>query len=1049
MAGDRTEQQMKEAAAKVLNNNVRRAASSSELKEFKSFAKLKIYGYDKGGFAIVTTDDRFDEVIGYSSSSFNDNIPCGFRWWMEAAEKVMEDGNGQRTDKQHAARNRAGRTSISPMMTTKWGQGRPFYDDCTFTNNGRTYQCATGCVATAMAQVMNYHRYPDRGNGSNSYTVTYNNSFTITYSKDFSQSSYDWNNMLDDYSSYSWNNLKDEHTIAVAKLMYDCGVSVNMKYSDIITGSSAEMEKVESALEQFFLYRNTTNIYYRATCSSEWMDIIYNELKAGRPILYSGTRSLNENGHAFVIHGYDASTEQVYVNWGWDGRFDGYYNIDMLNPDVYQFNSSQTMVIAVPETGQSYKTYDLGISASGNGSVSFKGDAIKNSTKTYTLDEGSSATLTFIPDDGYKIKSVSVNGVDVTSQINFNEYTINRLYDNTTITVVFEAIPPTYVLTIKATGNGIVTYGENSIRDKTYYSFISGGSSVTLNILPDNGYRIKKVTNNSTDVTSQIYNNQYTISSINSRTEINVVFEAIPTTNYNLTITASGNGSVTYGTTSIRDNTSTFSVEEGSGATLLFMPDEGNVTNSLVINGTDVTSRIKNNQYTISMISSNTTVSVFFKVDDYAYNSIEINGVYYNLSGKTKTAEVTNSPNRYSGYNDIIIPEAVDYQGITYQVTQIGDEAFRASNLLSISIPESITIIGNDAFANCRKLSSLVLPNSVQDIGKNAFNSSKLSSINIPDGITIIRTGTFSHCSSLRSIKIPDTVTSLESGVFYSCSALDSVSLSANLTAIGSTCFYGCESLTSIVCMAKDVPKVKSSTFENTIIENITLYVPKNSVNKYKSQEPWSKFGKIVSLSGTSQYILTYKVDGLVYKTYTIEEGESITPEPAPTKEGYTFSGWSDIPQTMPDHDVTVTGSFTINKYKLTYKVDGAVYKTVTYEYGAKITPEAAPTKEGYTFSGWSSIPATMPAKDVTVTGSFTINKYKLTYMVDGAVYKTVTYEYGARITPEAAPMKEGFTFSGWSNIPHERRLYFLRLELHTFNDACGKCNGNGNIHGE
>ena len=120
------------------------------------------------------------------------------------------------------------------------------------------------------------------------------------------------------------------------------------------------------------------------------------------------------------------------------------------------------------------------------------------------------------------------------------------------------------------------------------------------------------------------------------------------------------------------------------------------------------------------------------------------------------------------------------------------------------------------------------------------------------------------------------------------------------------------------------------------------------------------------------KYKLTYMVDNRVYKVFEINEGEVITPEPVPTKEGYTFSGWSDIPATMPAHDVTVTGSFTVNKYKLTYTVDGAVYKTYDVEYGATITPEANPAKEGYTFSGWSDIPATMPAHDVTVTGSFT-----------------------------------------------------------------------------
>ena len=129
---------------------------------------------------------------------------------------------------------------------------------------------------------------------------------------------------------------------------------------------------------------------------------------------------------------------------------------------------------------------------------------------------------------------------------------------------------------------------------------------------------------------------------------------------------------------------------------------------------------------------------------------------------------------------------------------------------------------------------------------------------------------------------------------------------------------------------------------------------------------------------------MTYIVDGNAYKTLTVDYGTAITPEAEPTKEGYTFSGWSEIPATMPANDVEVSGSFTVNSYTLTYIVDGNAYKTLTVDYGTAITPEAEPTKEGYTFSGWSEIPAAMPAHDVEVTGSFTVNSYTLTYIVDG-----------------------------------------------------------------
>ena len=187
------------------------------------------------------------------------------------------------------------------------------------------------------------------------------------------------------------------------------------------------------------------------------------------------------------------------------------------------------------------------------------------------------------------------------------------------------------------------------------------------------------------------------------------------------------------------------------------------------------------------------------------------------------------------------------------------------------------------------------------------------------------------------------------------------------------------------------------------------------------SEIPETMPAKDVTVTGTfsiNKYKLIYKVDGADYKSFDVEYGAAITPETSPTKEGYTFSGWSEIPETMPAKDVTVTGTFSINKYKLIYKVDGSDYKSYDVEYGATITPEAAPTKEGYTFSGWSEIPKTMPAKDVTVTGTFSINKYKLIYKLDGADYKSFDVEYGAAITPEAAPEKEGYSFSGWDNVP-------------------------------
>ena len=175
--------------------------------------------------------------------------------------------------------------------------------------------------------------------------------------------------------------------------------------------------------------------------------------------------------------------------------------------------------------------------------------------------------------------------------------------------------------------------------------------------------------------------------------------------------------------------------------------------------------------------------------------------------------------------------------------------------------------------------------------------------------------------------------------------------------------------------------------------------------------------GSSVGVKVTNSFTLLYQVDGEDYKSYEIECGENITPETEPTKEGYTFSGWSEMPETMPAEDVIVTGTFTINQYILTYVVDGAVYKEYCYDYGSAIAPEAEPTKEGYTFSGWSEIPETMPANEVYVVGKFTINKYKITYVIDGVVFKTEEVEYGSIITPPNPGDHEGYDFA-WEDYP-------------------------------
>ena len=332
-AGKITDEQAYLIASKFFKDNsaMRRSpAYGSKATVSLAHAASGYYAFNRGqggGYVIVAADDMArNMVLGYADSgTFDaDSMPGAMRWWLgEYGRELAYAAKAGGTDTRRLRSQLPTYSAIEPLLTSQWGQDDPYNALCP-TYQGE--QCPTGCVATALAQIMYYHKWPERGTGSASYTWEVNGQAQGTLSADFSQSTYDWAAMTDTYSAASTQEAKD----AVAKLMYDLGVATEMGYHP--AGSGASSYTAVKAMADHFGYDPGVNMLDRNVYGlAEWQELLYNSIAAGRPVYYSGVTAANE-GHAFVLDGY--SDGYFHVNWGWDGISNGYFLVSALDPET-------------------------------------------------------------------------------------------------------------------------------------------------------------------------------------------------------------------------------------------------------------------------------------------------------------------------------------------------------------------------------------------------------------------------------------------------------------------------------------------------------------------------------------------------------------------------------------------------------------------------------------------------------------------------------------------------------------------------------------------
>lgn len=360
----------RKVATTFLNNNGAKSNQLVDLSKTAGFQNLYIFTTEES-FVIMAADDCVQPILGYSTENpfGTGKMPENLFCWLEGYDEQIAYAvrNGQKATNEVDEAWRLLLTGAMPetkdapsyLIQTKWNQDAPYNHFCPPSVN----PVLTGCVATAMAQVMKYYNYPTQGFGSHSYTPMAHPEYGEQF-VDFGSTTFDWGNMITSYSS-DYNTVQRD---AVATLMYHCGVSVNMNYGSNGRESGASTSVVADALKNYFNYSQTVHYVSRASYNdSQWKNILIQELEASRPIQYSGSR-INagvRSGHSFICDGYDNVTDKFHFNWGWGGPSDGWFYISGSETPQVQYNLDQGAIIGIQPIAYNEQPTNLDLNVSG------------------------------------------------------------------------------------------------------------------------------------------------------------------------------------------------------------------------------------------------------------------------------------------------------------------------------------------------------------------------------------------------------------------------------------------------------------------------------------------------------------------------------------------------------------------------------------------------------------------------------------------------------------------------------------------------------------
>lgn len=689
-----------------------------------------------GGFVLVSADDQTVPILGYSTMGNIDlnNIPDNVSYWLESyAEQLraLEEGKLE-VPKRNTQSTRG---DIAPLIKTEWNQGDPYnlmcpdgngvdYTAANYDSNNRT---VSGCVATAVAQVMYYHKQPSQTTAIPAYTFDINgNSATLG---ELPATTLEWDKMKETYNGSE----SEESRNAVAKLMRYVGQAFKMYYDVAKNGGSGTWIYTDAMVEYFNYSKKIHEIYRDNYTTSQWEDLVYNELSHNRPVPYSGRTSGNA-GHQFVCDGYSQSDGLFHLNWGWGGSLDGYFILSIADPDGEQgigggdgaFKYNQACVLNFMPAGDNEEEVPLFTSVI-NANILSKDYSRSSGAEDFTdvaLSGQYQAMYAYVPTTTYD--------VEIGWGLYLNE-DLQACVGSTTRTIDNRNIGANWYYTYNNSKN--VSFGKG-LADGKYQLrqiFRKAGSSDAWQLCDNYGtnYMVAEINGNTLQVGG--IDDDSSVFQINSMSvSLKPYVGGTVTVNVNLTNAGETN----------KGKVCLWAAKDGTS-------DWENVANQMIYIDPGVTGTVpltyvpnESGQYNLKITSGGSeepliTTSIYIAdikeetIDGIKYQYIPEYGIATIVSGGSDRSK-----------SSLTIPSAITVDGKECIVTTIGEKAFyNWWNLKTLTIPEGVETIGLSAFRYCGSLTKLELPSTLVSIGNYAFQQSSslvdlVSHINTPFAIS-------------------------------------------------------------------------------------------------------------------------------------------------------------------------------------------------------------------------------------------------------------------------------------------------------------------------